>query len=84
MYPGTDGKVVNPLVIHIVFHIARMLSFSEYKLKVIVTSIFRLSIASIKTCNGCYEMENKYNCYIKIEKFVARLFATSLFSEIVF
>ena len=61
-----------------------MLSFSEYKLKVIVISIFRLSIASIKTCNSCYEMENKYNCYIKIEKFVATLFATSLFSAIVF
>ena len=84
MYPGTDGKVVNQLVIHIVFHIARILSFSEYKLKVIVISILRLSFASIKTCSSCYEMENKYNCYIKIEKFVATLFATSLFSAIVF
>ena len=55
-----------------------MLSFSEYKLKVIVISIFRLSIASIKTCNSCYEMENKYNCYIKIGKFLATLFATPL------
>ena len=78
MYPGTDGKAFNPLLIYIVFHIARMLSFSEYKFKVIVISILRLSIASIKTCNSCYEMENKYNCYIKIEKFPATLFATSL------
>ena len=53
-----------------------MLSFSEYKLKIIVIWIFRLSIASIKTCNSCYEMENKYNYYIKIGKFLATLFAT--------
>ena len=84
MYPGTNGKVCNPLFIYIVFHIARMLSFSEYKLKVIVISILRLSIASIKTCNSCYEIENKYNCYIKIGKFMTTLFATSLFSAIVF
>ena len=56
-----------------------MLSFSEYKLKVIIISIIRFSIASIKTCNSCYEMGNKYNCYIKIGKFLATLFATLLF-----
>ena len=55
VYPGADSKVFNPRLIHIVFHIARLLSFSEYKLKVIVICILGLSIAPVKTRNSCYK-----------------------------